>query len=118
MCPRHRREAPRQGAAFTPMPELWQGGFEASRVMRASLREELGRESQDVSCQIRPIQALMLSPPLSLRKVGTQHCGSRRSIDIPVYLKTPERPPGLAGAPGYQSTHARSQCRGCGSETS
>jgi hypothetical protein len=54
---------------------------------------------------------------LSLRKAGTQHCGSRRSIDIPVYLKTPERPPGPVGAPGYRSTHARSQYRGCGSET-
>src|SRR5262245_7257820 len=54
---------------------------------------------------------------LSLRKVGTRHCGSRRSIHIPVYLKTPERPLCLAVAPGCRSARVRSQYHGCGSET-
>jgi hypothetical protein len=57
------------------------------------------------------------SAAVSLRKVGTRHCGSRRSTRIPVYLKTPERPLCLAVAPGCRSARARSQCRGCGSET-
>jgi hypothetical protein len=57
------------------------------------------------------------SAAVSLRKAGTRHCGSRRSTRIPVYLKTPERLLGLAVAPGCRSARARSQCRGCGSET-
>src|SRR5262245_33042504 len=54
---------------------------------------------------------------VSLRKAGMRHSGSRRSTHIHVYLKTPERPPGLAGAPECQSARGHSPCRGCGSET-